>query len=444
MDTPIKDFVENYAHSKIERLHMPGHKGVCELGFENLDITEIDGADCLNSANGIIKQSQENASRIFNAQTFYSTEGSSLSIRAMLFLALKNAKDKENAFILAGRNAHKSFLTALGLLDLKVKWLYPNDCDSYLSCNISPSLVEQTLKELKRLPIALYLTSPDYLGNILDIKGIKEVCKKYGVLLLIDNAHGSYLKFLPKSLHPIDLGADMCCDSAHKTLYALTGAGYLHLSKSLPKQLVSQTQSAMALFSSTSPSYLILQSLDLLNKQLSNGFKDSIKESISEIDKLKNKLIEKGFVLVGNEPLKITIDAKKYGYYGYQLNEYLLKAGICCEFYDKDFLVTMWTPRNSKSTIEKFKNALLSLERKPQITSLSPKLTTPIQKLSVRQALFSDSEIVSVDKAQGRIFADLAFSCPPAVPVVVCGEEINQSAIDCLKYYGIKNCLVIK
>ena len=126
METPICDFVRKYAESEEIRLHMPGHKGKNLLGLEALDITEIDGADSLYEADGIIRQSEENASELFDCPTFYSTEGSSQCIRAMLYLAMLYGKSRgKRPLIAAARNVHKTFLSAAALLDLDVLWLMP-------------------------------------------------------------------------------------------------------------------------------------------------------------------------------------------------------------------------------------------------------------------------------------------------------------------------------
>ena len=196
METPIWDFVNRYAAEDPLRLHMPGHKGCGFLGMEHLDLTEVEGADSLYEASGIIQQSEENASGLFGCPTFYSTEGSSQCIRAMLYLALLDAKEKgKPPRIAAARNVHKTFLSGAALLDLEVDWLYPPSCGSYLSCPITPGTVADFLENAPQPPAAVYLTSPDYLGAVMDIRGIAQVCHRYDVLLLVDNAHGAYLRF---------------------------------------------------------------------------------------------------------------------------------------------------------------------------------------------------------------------------------------------------------
>ena len=102
----------------------------------------------------------------------------------------------------------------------------------------------------------MYVTSPDYLGGMQDVAALAEVCHRYGTLLAVDNAHGAYLRFLRPSRHPLDLGADLCCDSAHKTLSVLTGGAYLHIARTAPTSLAENAKEALALFGSTSPSYL--------------------------------------------------------------------------------------------------------------------------------------------------------------------------------------------
>lgn len=336
ISTPVCDFVRDYAASAPVRLHMPGHKGRGILGCESLDITEIRGADDLYHPEGILARSEENASRLFGCRTVYSAEGSSLAIRAMLYLAYTRSGCKGKC--LAGRNAHKSFLHTAVLLDFPISWLWAGD--SYLSCPVTAETVEAAILEEKEKPFAVYLTSPDYLGNLAPVGEIASVCHRYGVPLLVDNAHGAYLKFLPRSLHPMDLGADLCCDSAHKTLPVLTGGAYLHMG---PDWTAEEAKAAMALFGSTSPSWLILQSLDGANPAMER-LPGDIAALAPHIAALKGALLAHGFALVGAEPLKITVHAAKFGYSGEEMAEMLERQGIFCEFADRDFLVFMLTP----------------------------------------------------------------------------------------------------
>lgn len=445
MNTPICDFVRRYKEENALRLHMPGHKGHTFLGMEALDITEIDGADSLYEAGGIIKESEQNASALFGCETYYSTEGSSLCIRAMLYLAVLHAKETgRRPLIAAGRNAHKTFLSAAALLDFDILWLQPDTPDSYLSCRISAESLERTLSAAQEKPTAVYLTSPDYLGNITPIREIAAVCRRHGVLLLVDNAHGAYLRFLPESLHPIDLGADMCCDSAHKTLPVLTGGAYLHISPNAPALFSAQTKNALALFGSTSPSYLILQSLDSANAHLASGYPEQLAAFADETEKLKVRLTAHGFTLCGDEPIKLTIAAKPYGYTGKELAAFLLDQNIVCEFADPDFLVLMLTPETGLDGLFHLEMALTSIPKRTPITAPPPAFRLPERVLSVREATFSACETIPVENSAGRVLAAASVGCPPAVPIVVCGERIDDDAIDCFRYYGIETCTVTK
>lgn len=443
MQTPICDFVKKYIKNNPLRMHMPGHKGYNILGFEEYDVTEFDGADNLYAPDGIIKESEKNASQLFNAHTFYSTEGSSLCIKTALFLAIKNSNCKK-PIIFAGRNAHKSFISASALLDFDVVWLQDENAENFLSCNISANYLDGVLSKAKQKPTAVYITTPDYLGCILDVKGIKRVCEKYGVLLIVDNAHGAYLNFLKDNIHPIALGADICCDSAHKTLHSLTGGAYLHISKFANKNLISNAKDALSLFGSTSPSYLILQSLDALNKILSSDYSQKLNDTVLRIEKFKSALTERGYLFYGNEPMKITICAKEIGYTGEQLSQLLKNKNIFVEFYDQDYVVLMPTTQTTQKQFEQLQNCLLSIEIRPKILSLPPKTYLPRKAISIRNATFSPCETVSISRAKGRILADVAVTCPPAVPIIVSGEIIDDFVIERFNYYGITKCKVVK
>lgn len=445
MKTPICDFVSKYVDDNALRLHMPGHKGADILGFEKRDITEIYGADSLYQASGIIKESEENAGALFECDTFYSTEGSSQCIRAMLFLALKFSDSRSaHPFIVAGRNVHSSFVGAAALLGIDIEWYYGSQSTSYLSCTFDSVELDDLLGRMTYKPIAVYITAPDYLGNLPDVSSVSAVCHKHGVLLLVDNAHGAYLKFLPESKHPIDLGADICCDSAHKTLPALTGGAYLHLSKSLPPCFCAEAKTALSLFGSTSPSYLILQSLDAVNVYIADGYTEKLAAFIEKVDRLKNNLQLHGYRLIGDEPLKITIDAKPYGYSGIELANILFEKRIVCEFCDPDFVVFMLTPDVGINGLETLFDAMLAIPMREIKYDRCPTFSIPERVYSPRETLFLQTERVFVAESLGRVSAHMTIGCPPAVPVVVCGERINNETVAMFEYYGISSCVVIK
>ena len=445
MKTPIADFVSEYASKQISRLHMPGHKGKGLLGCERLDITEICGADVLYSPEGIISESESNATALFGTRhTYYSAEGSSLAIKAMLALIKKKAPAGRRARVLAARNVHKAFVYACALLDIDADWLFPASPSHLCACKIAPEQLDEALKAAKILPDAVYITSPDYLGSVSDISGLSAVCHKHGVPLLVDNAHGAYLAFTEPSMHPIALGADMCCDSAHKTLPVLTGGAYLHISNAYEAS-EDEVRSALALFSSTSPSYLILQSLDLCNAYLSDNYAQRLSECIKKLSDLSERLASLGFESEQTEPLKLVFSAETCGYSGNKLAEHLRKCGIEPEFADRDCLVLMATPENTDEDLERVYKAFAALKKRSvRGNSLPPSFPRPTRALSIREAVFASSETVEVEKAEGRICASPTVSCPPAVPVVMSGEIISREAIELMRYYGIQRVEVVK
>ncbi len=439
--TPVADFIEAYQNSGTVRLHMPGHKG--KGAPENaLDLTEIDGAGDLFAEKGIVAESEENASAVFGFRTYYSTEGASLAIRTMLALAVSDG----NRTVLAARNAHRSYLSAAILLDLKTEWLCGNMPAGVLFCSVTPDQTERALWEMRRagrLPAAVYITSPDYLGNMLDIRGIAAVCRRYHVLLLVDNAHGAYLRFLPESLHPMDLGADLCVDSAHKTLPVLTGGAYLHLSRSAEKRFADLVKETMALFASSSPSYLILRSLDLANPYLT-AFSGSLRTFLPQCSALKRRLKENGYELTGDEPLKLTLRTKPYGYTGDSFARILTGEALVPEFHDPDHLTCMLSPLNTTGELDRLADVLCAQPHRTQIDEKPPRFRLPERVLSPREAFFRPRERIPTRSACGRICASVSVSCPPAVPIVAAGERIDEGAVRLMLYYGTEEISVVR
>lgn len=466
--TPIADFARRYSSSGTARLHMPGHKGVSFLGCEPLDLTEIAGADELYEAEGIIAESEANAAQLFGtAATYYSAGGSSQCIRAMLLLAMQAAPAGEDRrVLLAARNAHKALVYSAALLDFEIQWLWPQgQGGSLCSCPVTPASLRTRLEQLLCQgvrPFGVYLTSPDYLGYMQDVQGLAEVCQSLRVPLLVDNAHGAYLPFLPGgSRHPIALGAAMCCDSGHKTLPVLTGGAYLHLGKNAPVSQPEAVRGAMALFGSTSPSYLILQSLDLCNRYLAQGYREKLAASMVGLDQLRKELNMAALggcpvpvALSGpeQEPLKLTLDAAVLGRTGQWLADQLRHCGIECEYADIRNVVLMFTPENPPEDMARVRAALLDLLEQAQGALLPEDIGPAFAELasqnkqvrSIRAAVLSPAERVPVEQALGRVCALPTVSCPPAIPIVVSGEEIGPAAVALMHHYGVAEVAVCK
>lgn len=444
MRTPVCDFLQKYSVSGTVRMHMPGHKGKPETGCDARDLTEIEGADELYRARGIIRESEENAAALFGSgRTVYSAEGSSLCIRAMLYLAsLRAAEKKIPRRILAGRNAHKTLMTVAALLDIDIDWVYPEEEEGLLSCRLTAEKITRRLNE--KAYMAAYITTPDYLGQMNPVRGIAEACHAKGVPLLADNAHGAYLRFLEEDRHPLTEGADLCCDSAHKTLPCLTGAAYLHISKAAPASFAADAERAMALFASTSPSYLILESLDRANAMLAGGLPGKIRAAAARTAALRETLRARGWETAGDEAMKLTLCPKPYGYTGTETAEILRRSGIECEYADPDHTVLMPSAETGEEEWDRAGAAIGRIPRRKAIPEEIPALRPPEKAMSVRQAMFSPAERIPAGQAAGRIMADPCAGCPPAVPAVAAGERIGEDAVRVFRYYGIRECTVVR
>ena len=256
-------FIKKYDADNFLRLHTPGHQNRCDFISSlspSSDITEISGSDSLYHSSGIIKDLEDEISRLYQSQSVISAGGSTLCIQTMLALF----RDKK---FIAMRSSHISFYNACCLLDIQPVWIGGN----FFNLDCEFSLIEELENALKLVhdPAVVYITSPNYYGIIADISKISQVCKKYDAILMVDNAHGAHLKFTPKDIHPISLGADICCDSFHKTLPALTGAAVLHCRPNLICR--EKVKHFMSIFGSTSPSYMIMSSIALCTDWLKSN-----------------------------------------------------------------------------------------------------------------------------------------------------------------------------
>jgi hypothetical protein len=331
------------------------------------DITEIAGADSLYESCGIIRESEKNAEKLFKTgTTVYSTCGSTLCIQTMVYLM----KIEKRKLYYIG-NPHRAFFNTcklLGVMPEKLEEDLENNSikfkeDSAYKFEENSEKIEKNStynseklekifshnseklenffshnseKNEKKLAhnsinleknSAVYITSPDYFGNIIDVKKYKSKYETDNVKILVDNAHGAHLAFYEESRHPIHLGADLVCDSAHKMLPALTGAAYLH---SREPNMHKTLKDAMAMFGTTSPSYLILQSLDLCNVYLEKNIRNDIKRTSKLLG--DSKIHDCYHMVIKTIP---------------QISEHIVPEFMC-----EDYMILLFSPYNTNDEIK--------------------------------------------------------------------------------------------
>ena len=426
-NTPLKRALDEYIRQDYARLHMPGHKGASISPFGELmayDVTEVEGTDSLFEDDGPLKELEEIFTRLYDTKgTVMSAGGSTLCIQAMLRMVAK----KEGR-ILAGRNIHAAAVNAMALLGLEPVWVYPNrKQEERLIGEISPDEIRSVLEKEKQEGTldslcAVYVTSPDYFGVMSDIRSIAQIAHEYGLPLLVDNAHGAHLHFLKEEYHPMQLGADLCCDSLHKTMPALTGAALLHTSDA---KYCPQMKGAMTVFGSTSPNYLIMLSMDSTAAFLMQDGAERIQQTVTRCEELRQKAREKGFVLPQHcDPMRLTLPLAGTGWDAQNFRKLLRKHKIMEEYLSDSGCVLLFSPFNREEDFKRTGALLDEVLIQNQPFTAFP--IVPSEKvMSLREAFLSPKESVLVEKAEGRIAAQVKITCPPGIPLVMPGERLS-------------------
>ncbi len=448
-DAPLYCAVQNYAQANYLRFHTPGHSGHSSaLGgilehILSLDVTELPETDSLFEASGVIRLAEEKAAKAFGSlHTLFSAGGATLCIQTMLRLVSAQGKRK----ILCARGVHRSVIYTMALLNLEPIWIWPTPSShSALLGPISSQSVYQTLTKHTDAA-AVFLTSPDYYGTLSDISAIHSVCQKFSVPLLVDCAHGTHLHYLNEGKkHPLAQGADLVCDSAHKTLPVLTGGAFLQIGT--PAFSLEEAKAAMSIFGSSSPSYLILLSLDLARAW-------GEQEGVSAFSVLQQR-VHKLFVQLktsslappsgSRDPIRITLDVGKIGLHGDEAASFLHEQGISIEMADQRYLVLLPSVFHSDADFEQLRNALLHLPiHSPLPFAHCAQFEHPERVLLPGEALRLPHIKMMSEDAANHIAADSSSPCPPGIPLLCPGERITPSIIKALQSYGITQINVLK
>ena len=440
MNTPLFSAVEDYISKDMSRFHMPGHKGSLPLfGQAALyDVTEIPGLDELYRPRSAIAELEARFARLYKSDlSLLSAGGATLCIQTMLALALKPG-DK----LIAARGCHVSAVNAMAILDINPAWVFPRyDSATGLAKPVTADKIRETFAANQDAK-AVYLTSPDYCGVICDIPSISEACLECNVPLLVDNAHGAHTAFLSPSLHPLDLGADMCADSLHKTMPVLTGGAMLHIKN---RAFTKDAKRLMSIFGSTSPGYLVMLSADMALETLETGFSSGLLKTADTLSKLETLAISKGFAVPNGirDPLKLPLGFFAAGYTRGEFESALRGRGIEPEMTDDSFCVLMASPYNSPKDFERLEDFLKSIKRKPALPVRENLHTGPKQARGLRESVFADVMEIPVEDAAFKTAGSFIAPCPPGIPQVIPGEVIDENLQHCLKRYGISSLNVV-
>lgn len=447
----LQEKLEKYYNENYTPMHMPGHKRNIELLGEKLpykiDITEIFDFDDLHHAEGIIKNIEEKAKKIFGSKkSFLLVNGSTCGILAGI-RSVVNFGDK----VLVARNCHKSVYNAIEINGLNPIYVLPKIEKNGIDKNISSSDVEKALKENNDIKLVI-ITSPTYEGVISDIKSIVEVAHKYNIPVLVDEAHGAHLKFIKElsDKEALNSGSDIVIQSLHKTLPALTQTALLHIQGNLVKE--EKIAKELAIFETSSPSYILMSSIDECLNILEKSGNDLFEQYERNLKYFYNetKRLEK-LKILGNQIEnkyengmyydfgKIVILTDDTNITGVKLANILREEyKIELEMASINYCIAMTSICDDIENFRKLINALINIDRKLKNTKIKKeecfKLIIPRKERIILDAVEENyCQFVDYQEAEGKVLKEYIWAYPPGIPIIVPGEVIDKSTIDKIK-----------
>ncbi|MDB1933274.1 aminotransferase class I/II-fold pyridoxal phosphate-dependent enzyme [Clostridium tertium] len=452
-ETPLFDALKEYVDRDTLPFHVPGHKkGVgIDKEFKNfigenpfkIDVTVFKLVDSLHHPTGPIKKAQELVADAYESHaSFFSIHGTSGAIQAMI-LAVVNDGDK----IIVPRNVHKSVTSGIILSGAVPVFMEPEiDKKLGIAHGVTPETVEKTLKENPDAK-AVLIINPTYYGVATDIKKIADTVHSYDIPLIVDEAHGPHLAFSEKlPMSALKAGADICAQSTHKIIGSLTQGSLLHVKSKYvdPKRV----QQILNLMQTTSPSYIIMASLDCARRQIALEGKDLLQKTI-ELCKYTRDEINKipGFYCFGEEvlgkpgsysfdPTKLTISSRELGITGFELDMILAdKYHIQMELSDFYNVLAVGSFGDTKEGMDRLLSALKEISndyygKKEPVQDFLDIPAIPTKILNPREAFYSDKISIPLNESIGKISGEFLLAYPPGIPVLCPGEEITQEVVD--------------
>jgi lysine decarboxylase len=465
---PIYETLAGYARSGIYGFHTPGHKSgrfaapeltdlVGKSGLA-LDLPAMTATDNTFQPTGCIRDAQQLAAEVFGAgQTFFLSAGSTLGIATALLAAVPQGHT-----VAMPRNIHRSVVAGLVLSGALPRFLPHDVLPECGALGVSPSALAAALDTDPR-PAAVLLTRPSYYGVARDLGEIVKVCRERGVPLIIDEAHGAHLHFLPPGYPPSAMaaGADLAVQSSHKTLGSLLGSAMLHVGR---ESLIepARVQDALNFLQTTSPSFLLLASLDVMRrwmwKEGHGVFAAAVDDAHrleSEIDALSGMKVlrpERDPRMADHlcDPLRLVVNVSGTGWNGYEVERYLrTEYSVEDEMADWFNVVYVLSPRDDAEAARRLVAGLRAVSekgresrsegREPEFrhSTLDSQLSThllqpPIPPLAMppRRAGLAKKVVVPLASATGRTCAEMVMFYPPGIPLLMPGEMITKETVD--------------
>lgn len=445
MDEYLTEKLKKYASSGVLPMHMPGHKRNAErfpwldgLGA-HMDITEIDGFDNLNDPRGIFRDMNSLASALWGAKySFCLVNGSTAGILAAVKLALGFGGD-----MLMGRNSHMSLYNAAEIMGARVRHIVPPVAESLgIFASVTAESVERELENDAKIRLVA-VTSPTYEGVISDIAAIAEVCHRHGALLLVDEAHGAHLGFGAFPRGAVQCGADIVVQSLHKTLPSPTQTAVLHICTD--RVSYEDARRAVAMFQSSSPSYLLSSGIDgCLRYMQSCGdgecevWLKNIENACAALSKMSIlRLAEKEDGMYGLDPSKLVISTRHASISGAELMARLRREyNIELEMAAGDYVVAMTGMGDTADTLARFTDALLDIDARLEYKECAEKSTDfalPPAELTASDALRAEKTPRALEEAEGEVSAEYVWVYPPGIPLVVPGERVTRGVIEAIE-----------
>lgn len=448
---PLFEAMKEYHKKNVIPFDVPGHKhgiGIKEmsdyfgLAMLELDVNAMKSLDNICNPIGVIKEAEELAAKAYGAEYgFFLVNGTTSGVQTMIMSACSPG-DK----IILPRNAHKSATTALILSGAIPVYIQPEINDELgIAMGVSIDEVRKTIKDHPDAK-AIFLINPTYYGATSDLKSIINIAHENDMAVLIDEAHGAHMKFhneLP--LEAMDVGADMCAVSTHKTGGSLTQSSLLLLKEGLIDAKSVKTN--LNLTQTTSASYLLMGSIDLARKQIATKGNEMLsrvlylsrwaREEINKIDGLyafgKELIGTKG--VFNFDETKLGVNVKKIGLTGFEVYDILRdEYNIQAELGDMYNILAIISLGDTEQSLKALINALEDIAKKYKkskiIKGKRAILKNPEVIVSPRDAYYSRKKIIRFEEAVGEVSGESIMTYPPGIPVVTPGERITKEMIE--------------